>query len=74
MYSNLRAIDMNVVLTDEGQELTCGDVWKVTISGDVKTMKIMELSFHTVQLMEMPFSYIKKDYEIKRISFIERVA
>lgn len=65
---------MNVVLNDDGQELRCGDVWKVNLAGEVKTMKIMELSFKTVKLMEMPLSYLQKDYEIKRLTFIERVA
>lgn len=64
-----------MVLNDDLQELNEGEIWLVSIPGQhtVKTVKIVQLTTKTVQVEEMPRSYVKPIYQIKHLTFLEKV-
>jgi len=72
---NQLEMKMTTVLTDDGLELTNGDVWHVRLPGEneVRKMKIVDVTPKTIQLMEMPRSMVQLRYEIERVKLIEKV-
>lgn len=66
---------MRTVLNDDGQELTLHDVWHVKVSASLhpRVMKIIDLTPHTIKLMEMPFSHLQPWYVISNLKFLAKV-
>lgn len=68
--------DGKVIMNELGQELRRDDVWHVRIGASLstKTCKLLNVSHYMVQLMEVPFSYLKPWHELATVKFIEKVS